>query len=282
MKEIDISQIVPEVKRLCMEINYRASQDLVAKIQECIPREESPLAQEILELLIKNIDLAAQEQLPMCQDTGAVIVFIELGQDVHLIGGDLSEAINEGIRQGYAAGYLRKSIVADPVFKRNNTGDNTPAIIHTEIVPGEKIKITLTAKGAGAENMSELRMLKTAEGIAGVKDFIVDVVRRAGGNPCPPVIIGVGIGGNFEQCALLAKKALLRPLNEKNPDSRLASIEIEILNRINKLGIGPQGLGGRTTALAVHILSRPCHIAALPVAVNLDCHVHRHAAVVIE
>ncbi len=282
MKEIDVSQIVPEVKRLCMEINYRASQDLVAKIQECIPREESPLAQEILELLIKNIDLAAQEQLPMCQDTGAVIVFIELGQDVHLIGGDLSEAINEGIRQGYAAGYLRKSIVADPVFKRNNTGDNTPAIIHTEIVPGEKIKITLTAKGAGAENMSELRMLKTAEGIAGVKDFIVDVVRRAGGNPCPPVIIGVGIGGNFEQCALLAKKALLRPLNEKNPDSRLASIEIEILNRINKLGIGPQGLGGRTTALAVHILSRPCHIAALPVAVNLDCHVHRHAAVVIE
>jgi len=282
LKEIDISQIVPEVKRLCMEINYRASQDLVAKIQECIPREESPLAQEILELLIKNIDLAAQEQLPMCQDTGAVIVFIELGQDVHLIGGDLSEAINEGIRQGYAAGYLRKSIVADPVFKRNNTGDNTPAIIHTEIVPGEKIKITLTAKGAGAENMSELRMLKTAEGIAGVKDFIVDVVRRAGGNPCPPVIIGVGIGGNFEQCALLAKKALLRPLNEKNPDSRLASIEIEILNRINKLGIGPQGLGGRTTALAVHILSRPCHIAALPVAVNLDCHVHRHAAVVIE
>jgi len=282
LKEIDVSQIVPEVKRLCMEINYRASQDLVAKIQECIPREESPLAQEILELLIKNIDLAAQEQLPMCQDTGAVIVFIELGQDVHLIGGDLSEAINEGIRQGYAAGYLRKSIVADPVFKRNNTGDNTPAIIHTEIVPGEKIKITLTAKGAGAENMSELRMLKTAEGIAGVKDFIVDVVRRAGGNPCPPVIIGVGIGGNFEQCALLAKKALLRPLNEKNPDSRLASIEIEILNRINKLGIGPQGLGGRTTALAVHILSRPCHIAALPVAVNLDCHVHRHAAVVIE
>jgi fumarate hydratase subunit alpha len=282
LKEIDVSRIVPEVKRLCVEINYRASRDLVAKIQESILQEESPLAREILELMIKNIDFAAQEQLPMCQDTGSAIVFIELGQDVHLIGGDLSGAINEGIRQGYTAGYLRKSMVADPLFERTNTGDNTPAIIHTEIVPGGKIKITLTAKGAGAENMSELRMLKTAEGIAGVKDFVVDVVRRAGGNPCPPVIVGVGIGGNFEQCALLAKKALLRPLNEKNPDSRLAAIETEVLNRINKLGIGPQGLGGRTTALAVHILSRPCHIAALPVAVNLDCHVHRHATVVIE
>jgi len=282
LKEIDVARIVPELKRLCMEINYYASSDLVDKIREFIPGEESPLAREILGQMMRNIDLAAREQLPLCQDTGVAIVFVELGQDVHLIGGDLSEAINEGIRQGYTAGYLRKSIVADPVFERNNTGDNTPAIIHTEVVPGEKIKITLTAKGAGAENMSELRMLKTADGIAGVKDFVVDVVRRAGGNPCPPVIVGVGIGGNFEQCALLAKKALLRPLNEKNPDSRLAVIEAEVLKRINQLGIGPQGLGGRTTALAVHILSRPCHIAMLPVAVNLDCHVHRHATVVIE
>ena len=282
MKEIDVSRIVPEVKRLCLEINYYASSDLVAKIQECIPKEESPLAREILELIIKNIELAAHEQLPMCQDTGAAIVFVELGQDVHLTGGDLSAAINEGVRKGYAAGYLRKSMVAEPLFERVNTGDNTPAIIHIEIVTGEKVKITLTAKGAGAENMSELRMLKTADGITGVKDFIVDVVRRAGGNPCPPVIVGVGIGGNFEQCALLAKKALLRPLHEKNPDSRLATIETEVLNRINQLGIGPQGLGGRTTALAVQILSRPCHIAMLPVAVNLDCHVHRHATVLIE
>ena len=282
MKEIDVSRIVPEVKRLCLEINYYANSDLVAKIQECIPKEESPLAREILQLLIKNIDLAAQEQLPMCQDTGAAIVFMELGQDVHLTGGDLFAAINEGVRQGYTAGYLRKSMIAEPLFERVNTGDNTPAIIHTEIVPSENIKITLAAKGAGAENMSELRMLKTADGITGVKDFIVDVVRRAGGNPCPPVIVGVGIGGNFEQCALLAKKALLRPLHEKNPDSRLATIETEVLNRINQLGIGPQGLGGRTTALAVQILSRPCHIAMLPVAVNLDCHVHRHATVLIE
>lgn len=282
MKEIDVSRIGPELKRLCMEINYRASQDLVAKIREYLLKEESPLAREILGLLIQNVDLAAQEQLPLCQDTGVAIVFVELGQDVHLTGGDLTEAINEGIRQGYTAGYLRKSIVAEPLFERTNTEDNTPAIIHTEIVPGEKIKITLSAKGAGAENMSELRMLKTADGIAGVKDFIVDVVRRAGGNPCPPVIVGVGIGGNFEQCALLAKKALLRPLNEQNPDPRLAAIEAEVLEQINKLGIGPQGLGGRTTALTVHILSRPCHIAALPVAVNLDCHAHRHATVVIE
>jgi len=282
LKEIDVSRIVPEIKRLCLEINYYAGSDLVDKIQESIPREESPLAREILELTLENIKLAAQEQLPMCQDTGVSVVFIEIGQDVHLIGGDLSAAINAGIRQGYTAGYLRKSMIAEPLFERVNTGDNTPAIIHTEIVSGEKIKITLAAKGAGAENMSELRMLKTADGIAGVKDFIVDVVRRAGGNPCPPVIVGVGIGGNFEQCALLAKKALLRPLNEKNPDSRLAVIEAEVLNRINQSGIGPQGLGGRTTALAVHILSRPCHIAALPVAVNLDCHVHRHATVVIE
>ena len=282
MKEIDVSRIVPEVKRLCLEINYYASSDLVDKIQESIRNEESPLAREILEQTLKNIKLAAQEQLPMCQDTGVAIVFVELGQDVHLTGGDLSAAINEGVRQGYAAGYLRKSMVAEPLFERVNTGDNTPAIIHTEIVPGENIKITLAAKGAGAENMSELRMLKTADGIAGVKDFIVDVVRRAGGNPCPPVIVGVGIGGNFEQCALLAKKALLRPLNEKNPDPRLATIENEVLDRINQLGIGPQGLGGRTTALAVQILSRPCHLAALPVAVNLDCHVHRHATVLIE
>jgi fumarate hydratase subunit alpha len=282
LKEIDVSRIVPELKRLCIEINCCASQDLVAKIQESRLQEESQLAREILDLMMQNIDLAAQEQLPMCQDTGVAVVFIELGQDVHLVGGDLSEAINEGIRQGYTAGYLRKSMVAEPLFERINTGDNTPAIIHTEIVPGERIKITLTAKGAGAENMSELRMLKTADGMIGVKDFIVDVVRRAGGNPCPPIIVGVGIGGNFEQCALLAKKALLRPLNEKNPDLRLAAIEAEVLNRINKLGIGPQGLGGRTTALAVHILSRPCHIAALPVAVNLDCYVHRHATVVIE
>jgi len=282
LKEIDVSRIVPEVKRLCLEINYYASSDLVDKIQESIRNEESPLAREILEQTLKNIKLAAQEQLPMCQDTGVAIVFVELGQDVHLTGGDLSAAINEGVRQGYAAGYLRKSMVAEPLFERVNTGDNTPAIIHTEIVPGENIKITLAAKGAGAENMSELRMLKTADGIAGVKDFIVDVVRRAGGNPCPPVIVGVGIGGNFEQCALLAKKALLRPLNEKNPDPRLATIENEVLDRINQLGIGPQGLGGRTTALAVQILSRPCHLAALPVAVNLDCHVHRHATVLIE
>ncbi len=217
----------------------------------------------------------------MCQDTGIAVIFVELGQDVHISKDNFYDAINEGVKRGYTQGYLRKSVVEDPVFDRKNTKDNTPAIIHTDIIPGDKIKITVASKGAGSENMSEIKMLKPADGIDGVKDFVVDRVMRSGGMPCPPIIVGVGIGGNFEQCAYLSKKALLRPLNTRNPDVKLNAVEKEILTRINRLGIGPMGLGGRTTALAVQILTMPCHIASLPVAVNLQCHAHRHKTATI-
>jgi fumarate hydratase subunit alpha len=225
--------------------------------------------------------MAARLGMPMCQDTGVAVVFVELGQDVHVIGGDFIEAINEGVRQGYRDGFLRKSLVTDPVIERKNTKDNTPAIIHTQIVPGESIQITLAPKGGGSENMSEVRMMQPSDGIEGITDFVVDRVRRSGGNPCPPVIVGVGIGGNFEQSALLSKKALLRPLGSLNPDPIWNPVEVELLDRINRLGIGPMGLGGRTTALAVHILAQPCHIASMPVAVNLQCHAARHKTAVI-
>lgn len=282
MKKINISKIIPVVKKLCIDANYYASKDLVEKILEFMEKEESPTAKEILSLMLENHKMAAREKMPMCQDTGVAVVFVELGQDVHLVGGDFYEAINEGVRQGYIDGYLRKSMVDDPVIERKNTRDNTPALIYTDIVPGDSIKITIAPKGGGAENMSEVKMMKAADGIEGVKDFVVDRIKRSGGNPCPPVIVGVGIGGDFEQSALLAKKALLRPLNEKNPDPKWAAVEKEILDRINKLGIGPQGLGGRTTALAVQILSKPCHIASMPVAVNVNCHASRHESAVIQ
>ncbi|MBC8527157.1 MAG: fumarate hydratase [Candidatus Cloacimonetes bacterium] len=282
MKEIDISKIIPVVKKLCMDANYYIDEDVIKKIKEFQKKEESPTAQEILSIMLENYKLAADEKMPICQDTGVAVVFVELGQDVHLIGGDFYEAINEGVRQGYKDGYLRKSMVDDPVIKRKNTGDNTPALIYTDIVPGDKIKITIAPKGGGAENMSEVKMMKAADGIEGVKDFVVDRVKRSGGNPCPPVIVGIGIGGNFEQSALLAKKALLVPLYEKNPSPVWAKVEDEILDRVNKLGIGPQGLGGMTTALAVNILYKPCHIASMPVAVNMQCHVHRHKSAIIE
>jgi len=282
LKKINISKIIPVVKKLCIDANYYASKDLVEKILEFMEKEESPTAKEILSLMLENHKMAAREKMPMCQDTGVAVVFVELGQDVHLVGGDFYEAINEGVRQGYIDGYLRKSMVDDPVIERKNTRDNTPALIYTDIVPGDSIKITIAPKGGGAENMSEVKMMKAADGIEGVKDFVVDRIKRSGGNPCPPVIVGVGIGGDFEQSALLAKKALLRPLNEKNPDPKWAAVEKEILDRINKLGIGPQGLGGRTTALAVQILSKPCHIASMPVAVNVNCHASRHESAVIQ
>ncbi|MBL7087084.1 MAG: fumarate hydratase, partial [Candidatus Cloacimonetes bacterium] len=264
------------------DANYYIDEDVIKKIKEFQKKEESPTAQEILSIMLENYKLAADEKMPICQDTGVAVVFVELGQDVHLIGGDFYEAINEGVRQGYKDGYLRKSMVDDPVIKRKNTGDNTPALIYTDIVPGDKIKITIAPKGGGAENMSEVKMMKAADGIEGVKDFVVDRVKRSGGNPCPPVIVGIGIGGNFEQSALLAKKALLVPLYEKNPSPVWAKVEDEILDRVNKLGIGPQGLGGMTTALAVNILYKPCHIASMPVAVNMQCHVHRHKSAIIE
>jgi len=282
LKEIIVSRIIPVVRKLCIDANYYAGSDVVEKIKFFMDKEESPTARDILALMLENHKMAAEEQMPMCQDTGVAVVFVELGQDVQLVGGDFSEAINEGVRQGYQDGYLRKSMVDDPVIERKNTKDNTPALIYTEIVPGDSLKITIAPKGGGAENMSEVRMMKAADGIEGVKDFVIDRIKRSGGNPCPPVVVGVGIGGSFEQCALLAKKALLRPLTEKNSDPKWAAVEDEILERINKLGIGPQGLGGRTTALAVQILSKPCHIASMPVAVNVNCHAHRHESAVIE
>ena len=282
MKEIHVTKIIPVVKQLCMDANYYIGEDVVAKIREFSEKEESPTAKEILAIMLENYQLAAEEKMPICQDTGVAVVFIELGQDVHVVGGDLYKAINEGVRQGYQEGYLRKSMVADPVIDRKNTKDNTPAVIYTDIVPGEVIKITVVPKGGGAENMSEVRMMKAADGIEGVKDFVVDRVQRSGGNPCPPIIVGIGLGGNFEQSALLAKKALLRPLNEKNSDPKWDAVEQEILEKINTLGIGPQGLGGRITALAVHILHKPCHIASMPVAVNIECHAHRYKSAMIE
>jgi fumarate hydratase subunit alpha len=282
LKEIDVSKVIPVVKNLCIDANYYVNEDVAEKIKEFLEKETSPTGRDILKLILENHKMAAKEKMPMCQDTGVAIIFVELGQEVHLVGGDFYEAINEGVRQGYKEGYLRKSMVDDPVTERKNTKDNTPALIYTDIVPGNLIRITVVPKGGGAENMSEVKMMKAADGIEGVKDFVVDKIKRAGGNPCPPVVVGVGIGGSFEHCALLAKKALLRPLNERHSDSTWVAVEEEILERINKLGIGPQGLGGRTTALAVNILYKPCHIASMPVAVNVECHCHRCRSAVIQ
>ncbi|MBN1948863.1 MAG: fumarate hydratase [Candidatus Cloacimonetes bacterium] len=281
MRTINVQEIIPVVKKLCIDANYYLGEDVISVIREYAAREESTTAREVLNIMLENYELAATEQMPICQDTGVAVVFVELGQDVHLTGGDFTEAINEGVRQGYKDGYLRKSMVDDPIMERVNTKDNTPAIIYTDIVPGDKIKITVAPKGGGSENMSEVRMMKAADGIKGVIDFVVDRIRRSGGNPCPPVVVGVGLGGNFEQSALLAKKALLRKLGEPNPDAKWNQVEQDILEKINKLGIGPQGLGGRTTALGVHILHKPCHIASMPVAVNVQCHAARHKSAVI-
>ena len=281
MREINVKDLIPIVKKLCIDANYYIGDDIITKIKEFKEKEESPTANNVLDILLENYELANKEQMPICQDTGIAVVFVELGQDVHLVGGDFTEAINEGVRQGYKDGYLRKSMVNDPIIDRINTKDNTPAIIYTDIVPGDKIKITIAPKGGGSENMSEVKMMKAADGIKGVVDFVVDRISRSGGNPCPPIVVGVGLGGNFEQSALLAKKSLLRSLTEKNPDPKWAEVEEEILTKINNLGIGPQGLGGRTTALGVFILSKPCHIASMPVAVNVQCHAARHKSAVI-
>ncbi len=281
MRELNISEIIPVVKNLCIEANYYVNEDLLERLKEAFNQEESPVGKEILSQIIENDILAGKLKLPMCQDTGVAVFFIELGQDVHIVGGNFYDAINEGVRQGYMEGYLRKSLVSDPVIERKNTKDNTPAIIHTVIVPGDRIKIDFAPKGGGSENMSEVKMMTAADGIEGVKKFVVDRVRRSGGNPCPPVIVGVGIGGDFEQCAILAKRALFRPLNDKNPDLKWAEVEDELLNRINNLGIGPMGLGGRITALAVKIMTYPCHIASMPVAVNIQCHAARHKSAII-
>lgn len=280
MRELDVQKITEAIKKLCVDANYYLGEDVVQRIEECKNREESPTGKEVIQKILENAEIARTEQVPLCQDTGFAVFFIELGQDVRLMGGDYMEAINEGVRQGYKEGYLRKSIVSDPI-ERKNTGDNTPAIIYTDIVPGDKVKIVIAPKGGGSENMSEVKMMAPAAGVEGVREFVVDRVKRSGANPCPPVIVGVGIGGTFDKCAQIAKKALLRPVGSKHSNPYYADLEAELLEKINKLGIGPQGFGGRCTALAVHIEVHPCHIASFPVAVNMQCHVSRHKEMIL-
>ncbi len=279
MRELNVSLITEKVRELCIKANTDLGDDVIQALKCAIENEESPIGIEILKELIENARIAREENRPICQDTGFAVVFIELGQDVHIVGGDLNDAIFEGVRQGYRDGYLRKSI-CHPIT-RLNTGDNTPAIIHTEIVPGDRVKIIVAPKGGGSENMSRVMMLTPSDGIEGIKRYIVQRVRESGSNPCPPTIVGVGIGGTFEQAALLAKKSLLRPLGSPNNDEGLNKLELEMLEEINRTGIGPQGLGGRITSLAVHILMMPCHIASLPLAVNIQCHAHRHKETII-
>jgi fumarate hydratase subunit alpha len=279
MREIDVKRMTEKVRDLCIKANTDLGEDVLQAFDRAIEKEESSLGIEILKELKENARIAKEESVPLCQDTGFAVVFVELGQDVHLVGGNLNEAIEEGVRQGYRDGYLRKSICHP--FTRANTGDNTPAIIHTEVVSGDKIRMIVAPKGGGSENMSRVVMLTPSDGIEGVKRYVVQRVRESGSNPCPPTIVGVGIGGTFERAALLAKKSLLRPLGSKNPDPELDRLESEILTEINRLGIGPQGLGGRTTSLAVHILLMPCHIASFPLAVNIQCHAQRHKEIVI-
>ncbi len=279
MREVDVKEITAQVKRLCMEANYDLGEDVLKAFNDYSAAEESPAGREILEQLIENARIAAEERTPICQDTGLAVFFIELGQEVHLIGGDFDQAIHEGVRQGYQEGYLRKSSCHP--FTRKNLGDNTPAIIHLELVPGDKIHIKFAPKGGGSENMSRVIMLTPAVGRQGIIDYIIELIKEVGPNPCPPTVVGVGIGGTFERAAYLAKKTLLRPIGSKNPDPDLAQMEEEVLEKINKLGIGPQGLGGRTTSLAVHIDLVPCHIASLPLAVNIQCHAARHKEVTI-
>ena len=281
MREVKFDTLVSTVRDLCMDANYYIPDDVRQKIIEFRDKEESEVARNILNIILKNHEVSANEKMPICQDTGFAVFFIEMGEDVRITGGGFEEAIYEGVRQGYKEGYLRKSIVDDPLFERKNTKDNTPPIIHLRLVPGDKIKIVFAPKGGGSENMSEVKMMVPADGEEGVKRFVVDRVRRSGGNPCPPVIVGVGIGGTFEHVAYLAKKALLRPVGSHHPDPRFAKLEDEILEEVNKLGIGPMGLGGRTTALAVHIETHPCHIASMPVAVNMQCHAARHKEAII-
>ena len=279
MREIKACQITEAVKRLCIEANCHLTDDLKTCIRHCRECEPWPQAQEILDRIIENYEIADEKAQPVCQDTGVACVFLKVGQDVH-IDGDITEAVNEGVRQGYGEGYLRKSVVRDPL-DRVNTGDNTPAMLYFEIVPGDKLEITVAPKGFGSENMSRIAMLRPSDGLQGVKDFVVKAVEEAGPNPCPPIVVGVGIGGTFDKAAYMAKKALLRPVDEHHADPFYASLEEELLAQINALGIGPQGFGGKTTALAVNIETFPTHIAGLPVAVNINCHVTRHKTEVL-
>lgn len=275
MREIDVSVITEHVKEMCIDVNHDLSPDMKKCFSDALVKEETELGKKILNQLTENMKIAKEEMIPICQDTGMAVIFIEIGQEIHLVGGDITDAINEGVRQGYIEGYLRKSVVSDPII-RENTKDNTPAVIHMSIVPGDKIKITLAPKGFGSENMSRVFMLKPADGIEGVKNAVLTAVKDAGPNACPPMVIGVGIGGTFEKCALLAKKALTREAGSHSEIPYVKDLEIELLNKINSLGIGPGGLGGKVTALAVNVLTYPTHIAGLPVGINICCHVNRH------
>ena len=275
IRNIDVSQITETVKEMCIQANHFLSEDMDIALKKATEKEESDLGKKVLNQLQDNLKIAAEEMIPICQDTGMAVMFMEIGQDVHFEGGNIEDAINEGVRQGYVDGYLRKSVVKDPIY-RENTKDNTPAVIHYDMVPGDQVKITFAPKGFGSENMSRVFMLKPADGIEGVKDAILTAVKDAGPNACPPMVVGVGVGGTFEKCALLAKKALTREVGSHSSIDYVAELEKEMLDRINALGIGPGGLGGVTTALAVNINTYPTHIAGLPVAINICCHVNRH------
>ena len=280
MRTIDVAEITRNIKEMCIEANHFLARDMDEAMKKAVETEQAPLGKQILNQLQDNLKIAGEDMIPICQDTGMAVIFVEIGQDVHFVNGVLEDAINEGVRQGYVDGYLRKSVVKDPLI-RENTKDNTPAIIHYEMKPGEEVKITVAPKGFGSENMSRVFMLKPADGIEGVKNAILTAVKDAGPNACPPMVVGVGIGGTFEKCALMAKKALTRPVDTRSDISYVRELEEEMLQTINRTGIGPGGLGGTTTALAVNINTYPTHIAGLPVAVNICCHVNRHASIVL-
>jgi len=281
MREISTAEIAATVARLCMDANFYLPEDVLESLRSARDNEPSPTGREVLDRILENADIARREQMPLCQDTGLTVIFLEVGQEAHIVGGSLVDAINEGVRQGYAQGYLRKSVVARPFSNRTNTGDNTPAVIHTDIVVGDSLRIVVVPKGGGSENMSFLGMLKPADGREGVVDFVVKAVDTAGANPCPPIVVGVGIGGTIDQTTLSAKKALLRKVGDAHPDPEVAALEADILEQVNGLGIGPQGFGGRTTALAVHVETYPCHIASMPVVVNIQCHSARHKEAIL-
>lgn len=280
MREISVKDIISRVKDLCIDANYNLGEDVEKALKEGYQKEESPTSKETLNQIIENVQIAKEGEFPLCQDTGFAVVFVDMGDQVFVKDGNLFDAINEGVRQGYKEGYLRKSILGDPI-ERKNTGDNTPAVIHMNVVKGDKLKIIVAPKGGGSENMSEVKMMKPSDGVEGVKEFVIDMVRRSGSNPCPPIIVGVGIGGTFEKCAEMAKRSLLRGVGERNPNPFYAKLEEELLEKVNKLGIGPQGFGGRVTALDVHVETYPCHIASFPAAVNIQCHAARHKEAVI-
>ncbi len=281
LRELDVSAITDAVRDACVEVNYRLSDEMVVAIRSAREREESPVGREVLDQLVENAELAAQGEFPYCQDTGSAVVFVDVGQDVHLVGGSLDGAVNEGVRRGYTEGYLRASIVRDPLFDRTNTGDNTPAFIHTRIVPGDRVEVVVDAKGGGSENMSRAAMLRPADGLDGVRQFVLETVERSGASGCPPGIAGVGVGGNFEVSTELAKRALMRPVGEAHPDAEVARFEAELADAAQGLGLGPQAMGGTVTVLAVHVETAPTHIASLPVAVNMECHAHRTMKIVL-